>query len=91
MSEPKPIELYNYGQYAKRQVQREIVKRLRKAGWEVVVTSQPNARRNWSGTQNGPPPRGRNGRDYEQAGNKAIPSYRSRNLETRPILRHGLS
>ena len=46
MSEPKPIELYNYGQYAKRQVQREIVKRLRKAGWEVVVTSRPSARMN---------------------------------------------
>ena len=43
MSEPKP--LYDYGQYAERQVQHEAVKRLRKAGWEVVVTSQPSKTR----------------------------------------------
>lgn len=41
MTEPTPHEQYDYGQHAERQVQREIVERLRGAGWMVAVNSQP--------------------------------------------------
>ena len=42
MPELTPFEQYDYGQFAERQVQREIVKRLRAAGWVVAVNSQPD-------------------------------------------------